>query len=133
MCWAKPLPLSLEAELDRRLAAIFALDMVGYSRLMEADEADTLARQNTIRTDLVDPSIKDTPHGELFEAYRALGSTEIAYRHEWRPRLTGIWWTRSASPRKARTFRPRLPSRRPFWETRRRRWLPEDVYLRPKY
>ena len=31
--------------MERRLAAIVAADMVGYSRLMEADETDTLARQ----------------------------------------------------------------------------------------
>jgi adenylate cyclase len=30
---------------QRRLAAIFAADMVGYSRLMEADERETIARQ----------------------------------------------------------------------------------------
>ncbi len=30
---------------ERRLAAILAADMVGYSRLMEADEAGTIARQ----------------------------------------------------------------------------------------
>ncbi len=29
---------------ERRLAAILAADMVGYSRLMEADEAGTLAQ-----------------------------------------------------------------------------------------
>jgi len=29
----------------RRLTAIFAADMVGYSRLMEADERETIARQ----------------------------------------------------------------------------------------
>ncbi len=32
--------------MERRLAAIFALDMVGYSRLMESDEAEhTLSSQ----------------------------------------------------------------------------------------
>ncbi len=61
---ARPLPSFPEAELERRLAAIFALDMVGYSRLMEADEADTLARQNAARTDLVDPAI-ETHHGRI--------------------------------------------------------------------
>ncbi len=30
---------------QRRLASIFAADMVGYSRLMEADERETIARQ----------------------------------------------------------------------------------------
>lgn len=45
--------------MERRLAAIFALDMVGYSRLMEGDEAGTLSRQKTYRTDLIDPAIAD--------------------------------------------------------------------------
>ena len=41
---------------ERRLAAI-AADMVGYSRLMEADETGTLARLRTHRLELIDPSI----------------------------------------------------------------------------
>jgi adenylate cyclase len=41
----------------RRLAAVLAADMVGYSRLMEVDEAGTLARLKTHRLELVDPSI----------------------------------------------------------------------------
>jgi adenylate cyclase len=35
-----------DQSVERRLAAILAADTVGYSRLMEADEADTLARLN---------------------------------------------------------------------------------------
>jgi len=42
---------------ERRLAAILAADMVGYSRLMEADETGTLARLRTHRLELVDPVI----------------------------------------------------------------------------
>jgi adenylate cyclase len=42
---------------ERRLAAVLAADMVGYSRLMEVDEAGTLARLKTHRLELVDPSI----------------------------------------------------------------------------
>ena len=34
---------------QRRLAAILAADIVGYSRLMGADEAGTLARLKTLR------------------------------------------------------------------------------------
>ncbi len=34
-----------EERVQRRLVAIFAADMVGYSRLMEADETGTIARQ----------------------------------------------------------------------------------------
>ena len=43
--------------MQRRLAAILAADVVGYSRLMEADEANTLARLKSIRADLIDPKI----------------------------------------------------------------------------
>jgi adenylate cyclase len=41
----------------RRLAAILAADMVGYSRLMEADETGTLARLKAHRLELIDPAI----------------------------------------------------------------------------
>ena len=50
--------------MERRLTAIFALDMVGYARLMELDEADTLARQETVFTHLIHPAIK-RHHGRL--------------------------------------------------------------------
>jgi adenylate cyclase len=42
---------------ERRLAAVLAADMVGYSRLMEVDESGTLARLKTHRLELIDPSI----------------------------------------------------------------------------
>lgn len=45
------------SEVERRLAAILAADMVGYSRLMEADETGTLARLKTRRLELIDPAI----------------------------------------------------------------------------
>ncbi len=44
---------------ERRLAAILAADMVGYSRLMEADETGTLAALKTHRRELLDPKIAD--------------------------------------------------------------------------
>jgi adenylate cyclase len=40
---------------ERRLAAILAADVVGYSRMMAADEAGTLARLRAARRDVVDP------------------------------------------------------------------------------
>ena len=43
--------------MERRLAAILAADMVGYSRLMGADEEGTIARQRTHRAELIDPVI----------------------------------------------------------------------------
>jgi len=42
---------------ERRLAAILAADVAGYSRLMAADEAGTLARFNALRAELIDPKI----------------------------------------------------------------------------
>ncbi|ACP22034.1 probable adenylate class-3/4/guanylyl cyclase (plasmid) [Sinorhizobium fredii NGR234] len=43
--------------MKQRLAAILAADMAGYSRLMEADEAGTIARLRTHRIELIDPAI----------------------------------------------------------------------------
>ncbi|UWQ53288.1 adenylate/guanylate cyclase domain-containing protein [Leisingera caerulea] len=43
--------------MERRLAAVLAADMVGYSRLMDVDEQGTLARLRTHRIELIDPSI----------------------------------------------------------------------------
>jgi adenylate cyclase len=43
----------------RRLAAIMAADIVGYSRLMEADERATLAAVRSIRTEVVDPLVSE--------------------------------------------------------------------------
>ena len=44
--------------MDRRLAAIVSLDVAGYSRLMEADEADTLERLKGHHRDVIDPLIQ---------------------------------------------------------------------------
>ena len=46
-----------EERVERRLAAILAADVVGYSRLMGQDEAGTLARLRGHRRELIDPSI----------------------------------------------------------------------------
>src|SRR5208282_4901222 len=42
---------------NRKLAAILAADVVGYSRLAGADEDRTLARLRALRSDLMDPTI----------------------------------------------------------------------------
>ena len=51
---------------ERRLAAVLAADMVGYSRLMEADERGTLARLKTHRLELIDPAITKN-HGRIIK------------------------------------------------------------------
>jgi TolB-like protein/class 3 adenylate cyclase/tetratricopeptide (TPR) repeat protein len=48
----------------RRLAAILAADVAGYSRLIGADEGGTLLRLKAIRNELVDPTIASR-HGRL--------------------------------------------------------------------
>ena len=50
-----------EERVQRRLAAILAADMVGYSRLIGVDEAGTIARLKTHRKELIDPKIAE--HG----------------------------------------------------------------------
>jgi adenylate cyclase len=45
--------------LERRLAAILAADVVGYTRLMESDEAGTLAALKAHREEFIDPGIAE--------------------------------------------------------------------------
>jgi adenylate cyclase len=59
----------------RRLAAILAADVAGYSRLIGADEGGTLQALKAIRSELIDPSlaahngrlVKTTGDGLLIE------------------------------------------------------------------
>ena len=44
---------------ERRLAAVLAADMVGYSRLTEIDEEGTLARLKRVRGELMDPTVAE--------------------------------------------------------------------------
>jgi TolB-like protein len=50
--------------MERRLAAILAADMVGYSRLIRADEEGTIAALKALRADLIEPSIA-AHHGRV--------------------------------------------------------------------
>src|SRR5947207_13592574 len=45
--------------MERRLTAILAADVVGYSRLMTIDEAGTLAALTSLRKNLVNPKISE--------------------------------------------------------------------------
>jgi TolB-like protein/class 3 adenylate cyclase len=62
-------------QVKRKLAAILAADIVGYSRLMGADEEGTLTRLKAHRTELIDPKnkqhrgrvVKTTGDGILIE------------------------------------------------------------------
>ena len=45
--------------MERRLAAIVSADVVGYSRLIRADEEGTLSAFKSLRRDLIDPKIAE--------------------------------------------------------------------------
>ena len=71
---------------QRRLAAIVAADVVGYSRLMGADEVGTLAALRSLRAELTDPLIerhggrivKTMGDGLLLEFPSAVAAVEFA-------------------------------------------------------
>jgi TolB-like protein len=52
------------AWVERRLAAILAADVVGYSRLVEQDEAGTLTALRTLRCEIIDPLLAQH-HGRI--------------------------------------------------------------------
>ncbi|WP_426530452.1 adenylate/guanylate cyclase domain-containing protein [Bradyrhizobium sp. McL0615] len=71
---------------ERRLAAVLAADVAGYSRLMGVDEEGTLARLKAVRKTLVDPTIannrgrivKTTGDGMLVEFASAVDAVRCA-------------------------------------------------------
>jgi TolB-like protein/class 3 adenylate cyclase len=75
-----------EQGVGRRLAAILCADVVGYSRLMGADEVGTLARLNRHRDELIDPAIahhrgrivKTTGDGLLLEFASVVDAVQCA-------------------------------------------------------
>jgi adenylate cyclase len=75
-----------EERVHRRLAAILAADVAGYSRLMGADEVGTLAALKALRREVVDPAIaehdgrivKTTGDGMLVEFASAVDAVNCA-------------------------------------------------------
>ena len=75
-----------EQRVERRLAAILAADVAGYSRLMGADEEGTLARLNAHRREFLEPTVvehngrivKRTGDGILIEFGSAVDATRCA-------------------------------------------------------
>ena len=53
-----------EEGVERRLTTILAADVVGYSRLMAADEAGTFAQLKTHRKELIEPKTAEY-HGRV--------------------------------------------------------------------
>src|ERR1700681_4859985 len=50
----------------RKIAAILAADVVGFSRMASADEDSTLARLRTLRSELIDPTVA-SQNGRVFK------------------------------------------------------------------
>src|SRR5271168_3283427 len=50
----------------RKIAAILAADVVGFSRMTSADEDRTLARLRTLRSELIDPTVA-SQNGRVFK------------------------------------------------------------------
>jgi class 3 adenylate cyclase len=79
-------PERAAAIMERRLAAIMALDVVGYSRLMEKDEAGTLEALRAFRTTILNPIVeqhggrifKHTGDGALIEFASAIDAVNSA-------------------------------------------------------
>ncbi len=77
-----------EKRVQRRLAAILAADVVGYSRLMREDETETLAQLKTLRKEVFDPRVaehqgrivKTTGDSVLVEFASAVDATECAIK-----------------------------------------------------
>jgi len=75
-----------EGRVERKLAAVLAADVVGYSRLMAADEEGTLSVLTTIRRNLIDPKIaeyrgrivKTTGDGLLVEFHSVVDALRCA-------------------------------------------------------
>jgi adenylate cyclase len=75
-----------EARVERRLAAILAADVAGYSRLMGVDDEGTLAALKSHRKELIDPKVcehrgrivKTTGDGALIEFASAVDAVRCA-------------------------------------------------------
>jgi adenylate cyclase len=86
--------------LQRRLAAVLAADVAGYSRLMGLDEERTVAQLKSLRQTLVDPAIashrgrivKTTGDGMLVEFASAVDAARCAVdiQHEMIKRTSGV-------------------------------------------
>ena len=79
--------------MERRLAAILAADVFGYSRMMSEDETGTLALLQSHRSQLLDPAIT-RHHGRIV---KLMGDGLLAEFPAWsrrsiaRPRFSARW------------------------------------------
>jgi hypothetical protein len=128
MTWGTP-----DVHVERRLAAILAADVVGYSRLIEADEAGTLVALRDLRQKVLEPLL--TEHrgrivklmgdgiiaelGSVVSAVSCAAATQVRLAkrrrltHQSAPSFCGsasiseTWWSKAKTPREtASMLRP---------------------------
>jgi adenylate cyclase len=129
----------------RKLAAILAADVVGYSRLAGSDEERTLARLRALRSDLIDPTIavhngrvvNRTGDGVLIEFRSVVDAVRCVFRLSVSSsfalafmsamssrRVTAILWAKaSMSPRDWRVSPSPVPfvcPSKPYWQVKSR-------------
>ncbi len=79
----------MDQAVERRLAAILITDVVGYIRMISADEAGTLRRLKTLRREVIDPRIaaargriiKSTGDGVLVEFSESRPRRDVCHRN----------------------------------------------------
>jgi adenylate cyclase len=73
-----------EARVERRLAAILAADVAGYSRLMGTDEEGTVAALKAVRREVTEPKIAEH-HGRIVKTTGDGALVEVAHEPPPRP------------------------------------------------
>ena len=95
-----------EQRVERRLAAILAADVAGYSRLMGADEEGTLSRLDAHRREFLEPTVaehngrivKRTGDGLLIEFGGAVDATRCATKRANQTRALAFRWSCKPPP-----------------------------------
>ena len=112
-----------DGALERRLAAVLVADVVGYSRLMEADEAGTLKALKERRTSAIEPVVrlhggrivKEMGDGFLVERGRSIQMRQqrtnvaaVGFSTRYHSLTSGVWkgygWSRMPLTRQNRSF-----------------------------
>ena len=75
-----------DERVERRLTAILAADIAGYSLLMGRDEEGTLAQLQALRKSLIDPKVEQH-RGRIVKTKHAAKSRSVPYfTQSWRAR-----------------------------------------------
>ncbi len=99
---------------ERRLITILAADVVGYSRLMAADEAGTFARLKADRKELIEPKAAEY-HGRVV---KLTGDGPVARKVSRGGALRHSGMVSAPVPKRTGAFRSSRLSRKALWSCR---------------